>query len=126
MARILVIDDYAPILHMLDLLLGEAGHEVMTAGTGAEGLARAHSWRPDLVLLDVDMPEMDGLAVCGELKRGETTGRIPVLLMSGRLSPAVSDRAREAGAFAVMPKPFMRERLLAEIQSAVQGDGRVL
>lgn len=121
MARILVIDDYAPILDMLDLMLAGAGHEVITACSGTAGLELAHSWRPDLVLLDVDMPEMDGVTVCGRIKKGAATMGIPVLLMSGRFTPDVFERARKAGALAVMSKPFMRERLLAEIQNAVPG-----
>jgi CheY-like chemotaxis protein len=118
MARILVVDDYAAILDMLEMMLAEAGHEVMSACSGVAGLELAARWRPDLVLLDVDMPGMDGVAVCRELKRGDATRSIPVLLMSGRFGPDVSERARKAGALGVMPKPFACEGLLAEIRSA--------
>src|SRR5687768_14405600 len=69
MARILVIDDYAGILDVLELMLTAAGHQVMTAGTGIAGLELAGQSPPDLVLLDVDMPGMDGVSVCLELKR---------------------------------------------------------
>jgi CheY-like chemotaxis protein len=122
MARILVIDDYVPILDMLDLMLEGAGHEVVTACSGAAGLELASNWRPDLVLLDVDMPGMDGVNVCGRIKNGAVTTGIPVLLMSGRFGPDVSRRARDAGAFGILPKPFDRERLLMEIQNAVSGN----
>lgn len=118
MARILVIDDYAAILVMLEMMLAEAGHEVRTACSGVAGLEVAERWRPDLVLLDVDMPEMDGVSVCHELKRVDATRNIPVLLMSGRFGPDLSERARKAGARGVMPKPFACEGLLAEIRSA--------
>lgn len=119
MARILVIDDYAGILDVLELMLTAVGHEVMTAETGMAGLELAGRSRPDLVLLDVDMPTMDGVSVCVELKRNTRTADIPVLMMTGRFGPQVSERARQAGALGIMPKPFVRECLLEEIRRAV-------
>lgn len=119
MARVLVVDDYPAILTMLRLTLVLAGHEVVTAADGAAGLGLVGRARPDVVLLDIDMPAMDGLTVCGELKRNQTTAGIPVLLMTGRLCVEVLDRARGAGAFAVLPKPFPRARLLEEIERAI-------
>ena len=121
MARILVIDDYAGILDVLELMLTAAGHQVMTAGTGIEGLELAAQSPPDLVLLDVDMPGMDGVSVCLELKRNMRTAGIPVLFMTGRFGPQSAERARMAGAFGIMPKPFVREQLMEEIGRAVGG-----
>lgn len=121
MARILVIDDYPAILGLLQLTLTTAGHEVVTASDGVSGLALAERVHPDLVLVDVDMPEMDGVAVCGGLKRDPGTRDIPVLLMTGRLSAQVMDRGRRVGAEGVLPKPFVRARLLEEIQRVTMG-----
>lgn len=119
MVRILVVDDYPAIVCMLQLILAEAGHEVIGAGSGAAGLELAIRWKPDLVLLDIDMPERDGMLVCGDLKHDPATMHIPVLMMTGRLCMETLARARQAGALGVLPKPFLRELLLEEIALAV-------
>lgn len=119
MARILVVDDYAPLLVLLETILRAEGHEVRVAADGAEGLASARRELPHLVLLDVDMPGLDGISVCALLKGDAATMQAPVLLMSGRLSPHVLVRAREAGAAGALPKPFSREVLMEEIARAL-------
>lgn len=119
MARILVVDDYPAILTLLQLMLAAAGHEVLTANDGLTGLDLASRAKPDLVLIDVDMPERCGMSVCGELKRDPATMHIPVLMMTGRLCVETIELAREAGASAVLPKPFSRAGLLEEIAWAL-------
>lgn len=121
MARIVVVDDYLPLLAMLKTLLEAAGHVVMTASDGRAGLDAVRCSLPDLVLLDVDMPLMDGVAVCAALKEcEEAVAGVPVLLMSGRLSPEVLARARGAGACGALPKPFCRIALLEEIERVLR------
>lgn len=120
MARILVIDDYPAILTLLQLTLARAGHEVATAGDGESGLKLAGTMKPDLVLLDVDMPDGDGLAVCRTLKRDPAMAHIPVLMMTGRFRAKVLERSRVAGAFGVLPKPFRGDLLLEEIERATR------
>jgi CheY-like chemotaxis protein len=122
MARILVVDDYPAILGMLQLSLVAEGYEVLIAEGGAAGLRLAGRLKPDLVLLDVDMPEMDGITVCGGLKRDPATSHIPVLLMTGRPSAGMPAKARDAGAAGVLFKPFVRTRLLEEIAQALSED----
>ena len=119
MARILVVDDYPAILGMLELMLAAAGYEVVTAIDGAAGLELAGRLRPDLVLLDVDMPDMDGMAVCTHLKGDPATRHIPVLLMTGRLCTGILEQARQVGAFGVLSKPFFHIRLLEEVARAM-------
>lgn len=119
MALILVVDDYAPILSMLHLMLSSAGYEVFTASDGAAVPELAAHLKPDLVLMDVDMPRRDGVAICGDLKRTPATTDIPVLMMTGRLSMGVLREARAAGALGVLSKPFIRVRLLEEVASAI-------
>ena len=121
MARILVVDDYPAILAMLRLTLLEAGYEVETAENGAACLEVARRERPDVVLLDVDMPVMDGIAACEDLKRDPVTRDIPVILMSGRLCMEVIERARHARAAGVLRKPFVRALLLEEVSKAIEG-----
>jgi CheY-like chemotaxis protein len=120
MAHILVVDDYPAILALLDLTLTVEGHEVATAGDGAAGLELAARLKPDLVLLDVDMPGMGGMAMCGDLKRDPATAHIPVLMMTGRLCLEVLVKARQVGALGVLPKPFIRVHLLEEVAQAVR------
>jgi response regulator RpfG family c-di-GMP phosphodiesterase len=82
-ARILVVDDYAANVKLLKRLLGGEGYEVVTASTGREALAAAATCRPDLVLLDILIPEPDGVTVCRALKADAATASIPVIFMSG-------------------------------------------
>lgn len=125
MARILVVDDYPAILGLLEATLVTAGHEVLTADDGAGGRELASRMKPDLVLLDVDMPDLDGTTVCADLKREPITMHIPVLLMTGRMCWDVLDRARRAGAHGLVAKPFLRDRLLEEVARVLGGSGPV-
>jgi putative nucleotidyltransferase with HDIG domain len=82
-ARILVVDDYAANVKLLKRLLGGEGYDVVTASSGREALAAATAHRPDLVLLDILIPEPDGVTVCRALKADAATASIPVIFMSG-------------------------------------------
>lgn len=116
MARILVIDDYEPILAMLRVTLESAGHEVATAADGATGLVMLPRLKPDLLLVDVDMPGRDGVSVCAEVKRTAATAGMVVLLMTGRPCAELMQRSRAAGAAGVLAKPFVRAVLLDEVE----------
>jgi len=121
MARILVIDDYEPLLAMLQATLEAVGHEVVTAADGVTGLGLVPRFKPDLMLVDVDMPERDGVSVCAEVKSDEATAGIAVLLMTGRPSAELMQRSRAAGATGVLAKPFVRAVLLDEVERATWG-----
>ena len=118
MARILVIDDYQPLLDMLRVLLGSRGHEVSTATDGAEGLRLCEDSPFDLALLDVDMPGVGGIAVCNILKCHPGTRNLPVLMMTGRPGLETDMRAKGAGALEVIAKPFAVQELLDKITRA--------
>lgn len=124
MARILVVEDYPAILTMVRLMLMSAGHEVVTAVDGKAGLGMVGRHKPDLVLVDVDLPLLDGVTMCGLMKRDPGAERIPVLLMTGRLCADVLARASKAGALGVLAKPFARAQLLAEVDRAVEAAAR--
>ena len=123
---VLTIDDNPQFLSTVDVLLTGDGYRVLSALSGQDGLWRARTERPDLILLDYSMPITDGLALLFELKAGSATRRIPILaLMSGMAAGA--NRLSLAGSIGFIPKPFEpREflRLIAGILKATIGRSR--
>ncbi len=113
--RVLVVDDDAPVRRMLERTLAAEGLEVVVAADGGQALAAAERDRPDLVVLDVTMPGMDGLAVCRRLRRNGLAA--PILLLTAR--DAVADRVAglDAGADDYLVKPFAPEELLARLRA---------
>lgn len=116
-AKILVIDDDRRITALLRRTLVFEGYEVQVAGGGEEGLRLAASWLPDLVLLDVLMPGMDGWEVCRRLR---AAGGVPVLMLTAR--DDVSDRVKglDLGADDYLVKPFALEELLARVRALLR------
>lgn len=105
--RILVIDDEDDIREVAQLCLEMvAGWEVLTAGSGSEGLAKAEAEQPDAILLDVMMPDMDGLATFQKLQANPATQHIPVILLTAKVQSADRHRFAEAGVTAMIAKPF--------------------
>ena len=117
-ASILVVDDDAPIRRMLDRTLRAEGYEVVAAPDGGAALAAVERAVPDLVVLDVAMPGLDGLAVCRRL-RGKGLA-LPILLLTAR--DAVGDRVEglDAGADDYLPKPYDLEELLARLRALLR------
>jgi len=118
--RILIVDDEQEIRQFLDIVLREKGFDVLTAGGGAEALGLARSALPDLVLLDIMMPEMDGWTVLERLKAEEPTARVPVAMLSARAETADRLRAVRVGAADYITKPFSLRDLLARIQALLE------
>ena len=112
MSRILVIDDNEAIRHVLATFLPSFGHTVTVAESGEAGLDAADGVLTDLILVDVEMPRMSGIAVCETLKRDPRRSHIPVLMMTGNLARDVAYRAKRAGAIGVLGKPFTWEQLI--------------
>jgi two-component system chemotaxis response regulator CheY len=115
MARILVVDDNPAIRHIMGSCLPMFGHVVTLAEDGIVALERADALSTDLILLDIDMPRMNGITVCETLKRDPARTHISILMMTGRMSAEVEARARRAGAAVVLDKPFTWERLEQEL-----------
>src|SRR5438132_1347772 len=111
--RVLVIDDDARGRHFLTTALGAAGFAVTATGTGEEGLRLAAA-RPELVVLDVELPDLSGREVCRRLKAAEDTATIPVLMLSGVFTAAVDrSEALEDGSDAYLTKPVTSRELVA-------------
>jgi DNA-binding response OmpR family regulator len=121
--HILVVEDDTRIARVVEQALAEAGHQVDIAYDGLDGLERAESGSYDLVVLDVMLPEMDGLAVARDLRRQRV--RTPILMLTAR--DAVADRVRglDSGADDYLIKPFALEELLARVRALGRraGDG---
>ena len=112
--KILIADDDRQILRALRILLTARGYEVLTASTGAEALSEAVEHHPDLVMLDLGMPELNGIEVIEGL-RGWST--VPILVVSGRTGSADKVDALDAGADDYVTKPFAADELLARIRA---------
>ena len=115
--RILVIDDEAPIRDSLKMTLEYEGYDVIGAATGQEGLALAEREAPDLVLLDVKMPGMDGIEVLERLRNMNDS--LPVVVVSGHGTISTAVEATKKGAFDFIEKPFASERVLVSLRNAL-------
>jgi CheY-like chemotaxis protein len=121
---VLVIDDEAQTRELVAAVLGSSGYEVRGAEGGVKGIALADTEPPDVVLLDVQMPGMNGYEVCRVLRQGPKTRRIPVVMLTASDDPHLNREAYAAGAQACVPKPFRQEGLIAVIEAALaQGRG---
>ncbi len=116
-ARVLVVDDDADVRGLVVQLLGRAGYDVTAASDGREALRALFAARPDLVLLDVTMPGMDGWKA---LDRIRDVSDVPVLMLTGRTAELDSVRALTAGADDYVTKPFRRQELLARVQALLR------
>jgi DNA-binding response OmpR family regulator len=118
--KILVVDDEEDILHFLEMVLKEKGYEVVTASGGHEALTRAQIESPDLVLLDVMMPQMDGWEVLKLLRVDDGTAHIPVAMLSARTEAKDRVQGLQEGAIDYICKPFSLQELLGKIEAAFE------
>jgi two-component system, OmpR family, response regulator MprA len=116
-ARVLVVEDDAAIADVLRRSLRAEGHEVRSAGDGAEALTAAEQFVPDLVVLDLGLPRLDGIEV---LKRIRADSDIPVLILTARTETGDRVEGLDSGADDYLPKPFERAELLARIRALLR------
>jgi len=114
--RILLIEDEQDMVEAVRIRLEANGFEVIAASDGPEGLSKARTVMPDLVILDVMLPKMDGFKVCRMLKFDEKFAKIPIIMFTARTQQADIARGKEMGADAYVTKPFKSEELLAKIR----------
>ncbi|HMN24371.1 MAG: response regulator [Ignavibacteriaceae bacterium] len=120
MKKILVIDDLPENVFMLQDRLEHEGFEVLTAYDGYTGIDKARNELPDLILLDVMMPDITGLEVCKILAYEPATKDIPIILVTAKSGAEDTKEGLEAGAFDYIKKPFNRIELLARVKSALK------
>lgn len=122
MAEILIIDDDQDITESLQVVLSSKGHEVSSASEGMEGIKMVGQSKPDLIILDVMMPQMDGFAVAKKIKSNENTKDIPILMLTAIKEKMGLDFKNEAGDDVWLPvdeyceKPISNKRLFEKIE----------
>jgi two-component system cell cycle response regulator DivK len=117
MARILVVEDNAANMRLASLLLGRAGHSVLCAVDAEAGVMLARSELPDLILMDIQLPGMDGLAATALLKQDPATSAIPVIALTALAMKADEERSQIAGCDAYIAKPLRYRELYAAIDA---------
>ena len=120
MKKILVIDDLPENVFILQDRLENEGYEVIVAYDGNSGIEKVYSHLPDLILLDVMMPDITGFEVCKILVNDEKTKHIPIILVTAKAGSEDTKEGLEAGAFDYIKKPFNRVELFARVKSALK------
>lgn len=120
MKKILVIDDYPDNVFLIQDRLEKAGYDVYTAYDGTTGLEKAFEHEPDLILLDVMMPDISGFDVCKTLTSDDRTKLIPIILLTALTDTNNVKEGLDAGAFDYIKKPFNKTELLSRIKSALR------
>lgn len=119
-ARILAVDDDPMNLRLVTATLGKEGFEVLTANNGKEGYQKAIELSPDLVILDVMMPEMDGYQLCSQLRKNPKTANTPVMMLTSLSSVEQKIKGFDAGADDYLAKPFVPDELLAHTKALLR------
>lgn len=118
--KVLVVEDDRSIQMVLELVLTRMVRcEVIVASAGPEGLARIQKDRPDVVLLDLMLPDMDGFEICERAKADQNTQRIPIIFLTAQPQPAAIARAMALGAAGYIVKPFDPVRIIDQINEAL-------
>jgi DNA-binding response OmpR family regulator len=116
---VLVADDDPDILSLVTLRLERSGYDVVSAGDGEQALETARTQTPDLALLDVMMPKLDGYEVTARLRQEEATRHLPVILLTARVQESDIARGVEAGADDYVKKPFSTHELRDRVQAVL-------
>ena len=118
--RILVVEDEQDVAELLRYHLGKEGYEVVVASTGADAMKRARDARPELILLDVMVPQLNGWEVCRRLKSETETRAIPIIMVTGRVEEGDKVLGFELGADDYVTKPFSPRELVARVRAVVR------
>ncbi|MBI3805506.1 MAG: response regulator [Nitrospirae bacterium] len=123
--KVLIVDDEEFVRQLIQIKLKFCGIETIEAGNGVDAIEKAISERPDLILMDVMMPKMNGFEACQRLKASKETEHIPIVMLTARGDPTAKERGENAGAIEYLTKPFSPQKLADRIieilkQSEVQ------
>jgi DNA-binding response OmpR family regulator len=118
--KILVVDDEEVLLETMAYNLEQAGYQVITVSDGASALEAARREKPDLIILDIMLPEMDGLEVCRQLRRENSTATTPIMMLTAKSDEIDKVVGLEVGADDYVTKPFGRRELLARVRALLR------
>ncbi|MDD5503025.1 MAG: response regulator transcription factor [Candidatus Thermoplasmatota archaeon] len=118
--KILVVDDEEDIRNLARIILEDAGYEIIAACDAKEAFEKASAEMPDVILLDIIMPERSGLEACREMKAQQKTHSIPIVMFSVLGKASDKEKARKMGADGYLVKPFTAEDLLAEVKKQMK------
>jgi two-component system alkaline phosphatase synthesis response regulator PhoP len=125
MAHVLVVDDEPEIVKMVQKIMEARGHKVTVARDGVEALETARRERPDVMILDLNLPKLDGFEVCKQLKTDEATKGIPIVMLTAAyVSVQDADRGVGVGADEYVVKPFLREVLVHNVERLIAGGAK--
>jgi len=113
--KILIVDDEQDILMILKTRLEGSGYDVIAAANGEEGLSKALGEKPDLIILDLMLPKVDGYWLCNIFKHDKRLPDVPIIIVSARVTKQDVDTAKDCGADAYFTKPFDSQKLLLEV-----------
>ena len=116
MKKILIVDDDFQVRNMLDRFFKAAGFTTVIAADGLEGLEKASQEKPDLVVADIEMPQLDGIGMCSTLKNNPATAHIPFLFLSGDGQIGKVEEALQQGGDGYVTKPFDLPRLMTKVR----------
>src|ERR1700733_4497941 len=116
-AKILIVDDEPQITRVLRTALSTQGYSLRIAANGVEGMEAVYTWKPDLVVTDVSMPEMNGIELCREIR---AVSEVPIIVLSVRNQEAMKIEALDAGADDYVTKPFSIQELQARVRAQLR------
>ena len=115
--KVLIVEDEKDILQLVKLYLEKEGYRTVTASTGSEGLAQVRSEKPDLVVLDLMLPEIDGLEICKRLRSAPDTAMLPIIMLTAKAEESDTIIGLELGADDYVTKPFSPKTLVARVKA---------
>ncbi|MDD5449477.1 MAG: response regulator [Candidatus Omnitrophica bacterium] len=118
--KILIVDDEADLVEVIKIRLEAAGFSTIIAHDGQEGLNKARKDNPDLIILDLMLPKIDGYKVCAMLKRDQRYMKIPIVMLTARAQESDMKLSKEVGADAYITKPFEPQALLGKIEELLK------
>ena len=116
MSKVLIVEDEPDFIHMLEIILKRKGFEVVHAERGQDGLVLAEVEAPDVIILDMMLPDLDGVQFCRQLRATSAIAHIPILVLSARMDPSEQKKALAAGANVYLIKPAGSAELVEHLQ----------
>jgi len=118
--KVLIVEDQPELLELIRLHFKEEGFAIATATNGVEAIKKAHSLQPDLILLDVMLPELDGFAVCEILRKDPATASVPIIMVTGLTGQMTRCAGIESGATDFVTKPVTPAHLVSRVKDTLQ------